>query len=66
MYYPLYSCFDFLVVFDIKVVVLQTFVEQLAIFISHHIHVQKSAVRQQITVAEHSFLHWFQCSKIMT
>ena len=45
----------FLAAFDIKAVVLQTFVEQLAILITHHIPAQKSCLRQQKTAHNHTF-----------
>ena len=47
----------FLTAFEIKAVTLQTFVEQLAILITHHIPAQKCCLRQQKTAHNHTFLH---------
>ena len=47
----------FLVAFGTKTVTIQTFEEQLAILITHHIPAQKSCHKQQKTAHNHTFLH---------
>ena len=47
----------FLTAFEKKAVVLQSFVEQLAILITHHIPAQKSCLMQQKTAHNQTFLH---------
>ena len=47
----------FLAVFEKKAVALQTFVEQFAILITHHIPAQKSCLMQTKSSHNHTFLH---------